>query len=122
MGQAAARLGWLRVGVVTCRLNDWLVIFRVGAWCSELAKASDVIRYALTSLQERLPEEELREAVIKHVHSEAKLYPGRARRGCHPVRPRTHEAPDLLSRLPGQRRGQRELCRTLTMLALPSAI
>jgi Arc/MetJ-type ribon-helix-helix transcriptional regulator len=37
---------------------------------------SDVIRYALTSLQERLPKEELREAIIKHVHSEAKLYPG----------------------------------------------
>ena len=37
---------------------------------------SDVIRYALTSLQERLPEEKLRKAVIKHVHSEAKLYPG----------------------------------------------
>jgi len=46
--------------------------------------ASDVIRYALTSLQERLPEEELWEAVIKHVHSEAKLYPGRARRGLPP--------------------------------------
>ena len=46
--------------------------------------ASDVIRYALTSLQERLPEAELREAVIRHVHSEAKLYPGRARRGLPP--------------------------------------
>jgi hypothetical protein len=46
--------------------------------------ASDVIHYALTSLQERLPEEEFREAVIKHVHSEAKLYPGRGRRGLPP--------------------------------------
>ena len=46
--------------------------------------ASDVIRYALTSVQERLSEVELREAVIKHVHSEAKLYPGRARRGLPP--------------------------------------
>ncbi len=46
--------------------------------------ASDVIRYALTSVQERLPEPELREAVIKHVHNEAKLYPGRARRGLPP--------------------------------------
>ena len=46
--------------------------------------ASDVIRYALTSLQERLPEKEPREAVIKHVHGEAKLYPGRARRGLPP--------------------------------------
>jgi Arc/MetJ-type ribon-helix-helix transcriptional regulator len=46
--------------------------------------ASDVIRYALTSVQERLSEAELCEAVIKHVHSEAKLYPGRARRGLPP--------------------------------------
>jgi hypothetical protein len=46
--------------------------------------ASDIIRYALTSLQERLSEAELREAVIKHVHNEAKLYPGRARRGLPP--------------------------------------
>jgi Arc/MetJ-type ribon-helix-helix transcriptional regulator len=46
--------------------------------------ASDVIRYALTTLQERLPETKLREAVIKHVHNEAKLYPGRARRGLPP--------------------------------------
>jgi Arc/MetJ-type ribon-helix-helix transcriptional regulator len=46
--------------------------------------ASDVIRYALTSLQARLPDAELREAVIKHVHDEAKLYPGRARRGLPP--------------------------------------
>jgi len=46
--------------------------------------ASDVIRYALTSLQEHVPEAELREAVIKHVHNEAKLYPGRARRGLPP--------------------------------------
>ena len=46
--------------------------------------ASDVIRYALTSLQERLDEAELREAVVKHVHNEAKLYPGRARRGLPP--------------------------------------
>jgi len=43
--------------------------------------ASDVIRYALTTVQERMPEAELREAVIKHIHNEAKLYPGRARRG-----------------------------------------
>jgi Arc/MetJ-type ribon-helix-helix transcriptional regulator len=43
--------------------------------------ASDVIRFALTSVQERLSQAELREAVIKHVHNEAKLYPGRARRG-----------------------------------------
>jgi Arc/MetJ-type ribon-helix-helix transcriptional regulator len=46
--------------------------------------ASDVIRYALSSVQERLSEAELREAVIRHIHNEAKLYPGRARRGLPP--------------------------------------
>ncbi len=46
--------------------------------------ASDVIRYALTAVQERLSEAELREAVIKHVRNEAKLYPGRAKRGLPP--------------------------------------
>jgi Arc/MetJ-type ribon-helix-helix transcriptional regulator len=51
---------------------------------SSTLSASDVIRYALTSVQERLSEAELREAVIKHVHNEAKLYPGRARRGLPP--------------------------------------
>jgi Arc/MetJ-type ribon-helix-helix transcriptional regulator len=55
--------------------------------------ASDVIRYALTTLQERLPEAKLREAVIKHVHTEAKLYPGRARRGLPP-----DSSPDRSSR------------------------
>jgi hypothetical protein len=39
----------------------------------------------LTSVQERVPEAELREAVIKHIHNEAKLYPGRARRGLPPA-------------------------------------
>jgi DNA polymerase I-like protein with 3'-5' exonuclease and polymerase domains len=56
--------------------------------------ASDVIRYALTSLQECLFEEELREAVINHVHSEAKLYPGVPEGDCHPIQPRMHQAPD----------------------------
>jgi len=37
---------------------------------------------------------ELREAVIKHVHSEAKLYPGRARRGLPSDSARMHEASD----------------------------
>jgi len=44
-----------------------------------------VIRYALTSVQERLSDAELREAVIKHVHNQAKLYPGRAGRGLRPA-------------------------------------
>jgi Arc/MetJ-type ribon-helix-helix transcriptional regulator len=49
--------------------------------------ASDVIRYALTSVQERLSDAELREVVIKHVHNEAKRYPGRAKRGLPPESP-----------------------------------
>lgn len=46
-------------------------------WCRS-------IRHALISLQERLPETEPHKAVMEHVHSEAKLYPGRARRGLPP--------------------------------------
>jgi hypothetical protein len=64
--------------------RQWLTGLPPRPGSSSTLSASDVIRYALTSLQERLPEEELREAVIKHVHSEAKLYPGRARRGLPP--------------------------------------
>jgi hypothetical protein len=43
--------------------------------------ASDVIRLAVTRLRDLLTEKELRQALIAHVHSEAKRYPGRARRG-----------------------------------------
>ena len=39
-------------------------------------------------------EEELREAVIRHVHSEAKLYPDAPEGDCHPIQPRMHQAPD----------------------------
>jgi hypothetical protein len=55
--------------------------FGFGAVCEESAGLPAQL---VTILQERLPEAELREAVIKHVYSEAKLYPGRARRGLPP--------------------------------------
>jgi hypothetical protein len=43
--------------------------------------AADVIRLALTRLQEQLPEGDLRAEVVAHVLKEAEHYPGRANRG-----------------------------------------
>jgi Arc/MetJ-type ribon-helix-helix transcriptional regulator len=60
-------------------------------WLSRLAaqarfdnlqlSASDVIRLAVTRLHDQLTDKELRQALITHVHDEAKRYPGRVRRG-----------------------------------------
>ena len=43
--------------------------------------AADVIRLALTRLQEQLPERDLRAALVAHVLKEVERYPGRANRG-----------------------------------------
>jgi DNA polymerase I-like protein with 3'-5' exonuclease and polymerase domains len=43
--------------------------------------AADVIRLALTRLQEQLPEADLRAELVAHVLNEVKHYPGRANRG-----------------------------------------
>jgi hypothetical protein len=64
--------------------DQWLTGLPLKPGSKAPPSASDIIRYALTSLQERLPEAKLRETVIKHVHNEAKLYPGRARRRLPP--------------------------------------
>lgn len=56
--------------------------------------ASDVIPLRLDQPPGAPSEEELREAVIKHVHSEAKLYPDAPEGDCHPIQPRMHQAPD----------------------------
>jgi Arc/MetJ-type ribon-helix-helix transcriptional regulator len=43
--------------------------------------ASDVIRFALATLQGQMDDAELRKALVEHVRTEAKQYPGRAKRG-----------------------------------------
>jgi DNA polymerase I-like protein with 3'-5' exonuclease and polymerase domains len=43
--------------------------------------AADVIRLALTRLQEQLAEDELRAELVGHVLKEVEHYPGRANRG-----------------------------------------
>jgi Arc/MetJ-type ribon-helix-helix transcriptional regulator len=43
--------------------------------------ASDLIRLALSRLQEQVTEKQLHKELAEHVLAEAKLYPGRAKRG-----------------------------------------
>jgi Arc/MetJ-type ribon-helix-helix transcriptional regulator len=43
--------------------------------------ASDVIRLALSRLQEQVSEKQLHKELTEHVLAEAELYPGRAKRG-----------------------------------------
>jgi Arc/MetJ-type ribon-helix-helix transcriptional regulator len=43
--------------------------------------ASDVIRLALSRLQEQVPDKQLHQDLIAHVLAEAQQYPGRAKRG-----------------------------------------
>jgi Arc/MetJ-type ribon-helix-helix transcriptional regulator len=43
--------------------------------------ASDVIRLALSRLQEQVSEKQLHQDLVAHVLAEAKQYPGRAKRG-----------------------------------------
>ena len=60
----------------------WLSRLAAQARLDDLSlSASDVIRLAVTRLQDQLPEKELPKALIVHVRSEAERYPGRARRG-----------------------------------------
>ena len=43
--------------------------------------ASDLIRLALSRLQDQVPEKQLHRELAAHVLAEAELYPGRAKRG-----------------------------------------
>ena len=54
--------------------------------------AADVIRLALSRLQEQLPEGDLRAALISHVLKEVEQYPGRANRGLPRSTPSPHRS------------------------------
>jgi DNA polymerase I-like protein with 3'-5' exonuclease and polymerase domains len=43
--------------------------------------AADVVRLAIVRLRQQLSDDELRQALIEHVHTEAEQYPGRVKRG-----------------------------------------
>jgi hypothetical protein len=67
---------------ITDEQRQWLGRIAAEARLDGLSlSASDVIRLALTRLQAELDDAQLRNALVEHVQAEAKLYPGRAKRG-----------------------------------------
>jgi hypothetical protein len=65
---------------LTAEQHEW--IRRVAAQAQlEGVSITDVIRLALTRLQEQLPEGDLRAELVTHVLKEVQQYPGRANRG-----------------------------------------
>jgi hypothetical protein len=67
---------------LTAEQRQWLRRIAGQAQLDDLPiSASDVVRLALTRLQDQLGERELRKALIAHVQAEVEEYPGRARRG-----------------------------------------
>ena len=73
---------------LTPKQHQWIREVAAKAQLKGLSiNAADVIRLALDRLQEQLPEQELRDALVTHVLKEAKDYPGRAKRGL-PKEPR----------------------------------
>jgi hypothetical protein len=67
---------------LTAEQRKWLRRVAGQAQLDDLPiSASDVVRLALTRLQDQLGDRELRKALIAHVQAEVEEYPGRARRG-----------------------------------------
>jgi hypothetical protein len=67
---------------LTAEQRQWLRRVAGQAQLDDLPiSASDVVRLALTRLQDQLGDRELRAALIAHVQAEVEEYPGRARRG-----------------------------------------
>jgi hypothetical protein len=76
---------------LTAEQHDW--IRRVAAQAQlegTSITAADVIRLALSRLQEQLPEDELRTELVTHVLKEVEHYPGRAKRGLPKSAPTSH--------------------------------
>ncbi len=79
---------------VTEEQRRWLSRIAAQAKLDGLAlSASDVIRFALTTLHRQMDDAELRKALIEHVHAEAKQYPGRAKRGLPTSSETDHHTP-----------------------------
>jgi hypothetical protein len=67
---------------LTAEQHEWIRRVAAQAQLEGVSITSaDVIRLALTRLQEQLPEGDLRAELITHVLEEAEQYPGRANRG-----------------------------------------
>ena len=82
MAQPAAKAYHRTTVYLTDEQRQWL---RRAAAKAQLAgltvSASDVIRLALSRLQEQVSEKQLHKELAEHVLAEAELYPGRAKRG-----------------------------------------
>jgi DNA polymerase I-like protein with 3'-5' exonuclease and polymerase domains len=67
---------------LTAEQHEWIRRVAAQAQLDGVSITSaDVIRLALTRLQEQLPEEDLRVELVAHVLQEVEQYPGRANRG-----------------------------------------
>jgi len=75
---------------LTAEQHEWIRRVAAQAQLEGISiTAADVIRLALTRLQDQLPERNLRTELIAHVLKEVEHYPGRANRGL----PRSTESP-----------------------------
>jgi Arc/MetJ-type ribon-helix-helix transcriptional regulator len=82
MAQPAAKAYHRTTVYLTNEQRQWLRRAAAKAQLDGLTvSASDVIRLALSRLQEQVSEKQLHKDLAAHVLAEAKQYPGRAKRG-----------------------------------------
>jgi Arc/MetJ-type ribon-helix-helix transcriptional regulator len=82
MAQPAAKAYHRTTVYLTDEQHQWLRRAAAKAQLEGLTvSASDLIRLALTRLQGQVSEKQLHKELTAHVLAEAKLYPGRAKRG-----------------------------------------
>src|SRR5215213_6055830 len=82
MAQPAAKAYHRTTVYLTDEQRQWLRRATAKAQLQGLTvSASDLIRLALSRLQEQVSEKQLHKELAEHVLAEAELYPGRAKRG-----------------------------------------
>jgi hypothetical protein len=82
MAQPAAKAYHRTTVYLTDEQRQWLRRAAAKAQLEGLTvSASDLIRLALTRLQEQVSEKQLHKELTAHVLAEAERYPGRAKRG-----------------------------------------
>jgi Arc/MetJ-type ribon-helix-helix transcriptional regulator len=82
MAQPAAKAYHRTTVYLTDEQRQWLRHAAAKAQLDGLTvSASDVIRLAVSRLQEQVSEKQLHQALVAHVLAEAEQYPGRAKRG-----------------------------------------
>src|ERR671937_45549 len=82
MAQPAAKAYHRTTVYLTREQRQWLRRAAAKAQLDGLTvSASDVIRLALSRLKEQVTDKQLHKELAEHVLAEAKVYPGRAKRG-----------------------------------------